>query len=88
MGRIDDSERRGLRQGFDLRNAIDDLIAGREVKIAKHQRVRLLDQVGGQSRAVDKEFMAKLSKETVAVEPVDEHGLKALRKNILTNYCS
>ena len=80
VGRIDDSERESYVKVNDVRNALDDLIAGREVKSSKTNAFGCSVKWAGKSEQV-KQFMAKLAKETVAVEPIDAVGLKALRKN-------
>ena len=80
VGRIDDSERESNVKVHDLRDALDDLVAGRDVKSPKTNAFGCSIKWAGKAEQV-KQFMAKLAKETVAVTPVDAEGLKALRKN-------
>ena len=79
-GRIDDSEREQLVKVRDLRNAIDALLAGREVPVAQTKAFGCSIKWAGKAESV-KRFMAKLAAEPVSVEPADAEALKALRKN-------
>lgn len=80
VGRIDDSEREAYVKVHDLRDALDALIAGQEVKAPKTNAFGCSIKWAGKADSV-KEFMAKLAKEPVEVGTVDAAGLKALRKN-------
>ncbi|HSB13274.1 MAG TPA: redoxin domain-containing protein [Bryobacteraceae bacterium] len=80
VGRIDDSEREQYVKTRDLRNALDALLAGREVPVAQTRAFGCSIKWAGKADSV-KKFMAKLAAEPVSVEPVDAAGLKALRKN-------
>ncbi len=80
VGRIDDSEREEYVKTRDLRNALDALLAGRDVPVAQTHAFGCSIKWAGKADSV-KKFMAKLAAEPVSVEPVDAAGLKALRKN-------
>jgi thiol-disulfide isomerase/thioredoxin len=80
VGRIDDSERESLVKVQDARNAIDALLAGREVPVAKTKTFGCSIKWAGKADSV-KAFMARLAAEPVNVEAADADALKALRKN-------
>lgn len=79
-GRIDDSEREQYVKTDDLRNALDAVLAGRPVEPAQTRAFGCSIKWAGKADSV-KRFMEKLAAEPVTVEPVDEAGLRALRKN-------
>jgi thiol-disulfide isomerase/thioredoxin len=79
-GRIDDSERESLAKVFDARNALDALVAGREVPVAQTKAFGCSIKWAGKAESV-KRFMEKLAAEPVNVELADAAALKALRKN-------
>jgi peroxiredoxin len=80
VGRIDDSERPRYAKTRDLRDAIDAVMAGGEPKVAQTRTFGCSIKWAGKEESV-KRFMEKLAKEPVDVQPVDEAGLAALRKN-------
>lgn len=80
VGRIDDSEREANVAKKDLREALDALIAGTEVKTPKTNAIGCSVKWAGKAEQV-KQFMAKIAKEPVEVSSIDAEGLKALRKN-------
>jgi len=80
FGRIDDNERESLVKVQDARRAIEALLAGREVPVAKTKAFGCSIKWAGKSDTV-KAFMAKLAAEPVNVELADADTLKALRKN-------
>ncbi len=80
VGRIDDSERPDYVTTHDLTDAIDQLLAGKEVTNPKTKVVGCSVKWGGKSAAV-KTYMDKLATLPVTLEQVDAEGLKALRKN-------
>jgi thiol-disulfide isomerase/thioredoxin len=80
VGRIDDSERENLVKVTDARNALDAMLAGREVAVKQTRAFGCSIKWAGKADSV-KEFMAKLAAEPVSVENVDAEGLKSLRKN-------
>ena len=80
VGRIDDSERPEFVKSHDLRNAIDAVLAGREVELKQTKAFGCSIKWAGKEEAV-KKYLEKLAAETVSVEQVDAEGLKALRKN-------
>ena len=80
VGRIDDNEIPGREKVHDLRNAIDDLLAGREVTVKQTKTFGCTIKWAGKLDGV-KNYMAKLAAEPVALTRIDADGLKALRKN-------
>jgi peroxiredoxin len=80
VGRVDDSERESLAKTHELRDAIDAVLAGRPVSVARTKAFGCSIKWAGKAESV-KNFMAQLAAEPVTVEPVDEAALKALRKN-------
>lgn len=80
VGRIDDSERPDLVKSHDLRDAIDAVLAGRE--IAKPTTKVIGCSVKWKDKAGQvEEYMAKVAAEPVSVEPADAKALEALMKN-------
>ena len=79
-GRVDDSERPEFVKTRDLRNAIDALLAGRDVEVERTKSFGCSIKWAGKEEAV-KQHLAKLAAEPVSVEFVDAEGLNALRKN-------
>jgi thiol-disulfide isomerase/thioredoxin len=80
VGRIDDNEREELVKSNDLRNALDDLLAKRPVKVPQTKVFGCSTKWAGKQESV-KKFMEKVAEEPVAVESIDAAGLEALRKN-------
>ena len=78
-GRIDDSEREQYVKVSDLRNALDALLAGRDVEIKQTKSFGCSIKWAGKADSV-KTFMERLASEPVKVDLVDAEGLKALRK--------
>jgi thiol-disulfide isomerase/thioredoxin len=79
-GRIDDSEREQSVKVRDTRNALDALLAGRELAVTRTKVVGCSVKWGGKSEAV-KNYLAKLAAEPVTLTKVDAAGLRELRKN-------
>jgi peroxiredoxin len=80
VGRIDDSERPEFVKSRDLRNALDALLAGRDVDVKQTKAFGCSIKWAGKEGDV-KKHLEKLAAEPVTVEPIDAEGLKALRKN-------
>src|SRR6185295_15441466 len=78
-GRIDDSERPEYVTVHDLRNAIETLLAGREIEVKQTKSFGCSIKWAGKTDSV-KQFMEKLAAEPVTVNLVDAEGLRALRK--------
>jgi peroxiredoxin len=81
QGRIDDVEKpSGTPKSFDTRNAIDALLAGREVPVATTKvfgcSVKWAEKKEWQAKA-----KADWAKETVALNTIDEAGIKDLVQN-------
>jgi thiol-disulfide isomerase/thioredoxin len=79
VGRVDDSEREAGVKRRDLREALDDVLAGKSVELAETKVFGCSIKWGGKQEQV-KTFMQKLANEPVSVELVDAAGLTALRK--------
>jgi peroxiredoxin len=79
-GRIDDSERPQLAKTHELRDAIDAVVAGKEPAVATTKTFGCSIKWAGKEDSV-KQYMDKLAAEPVDVKPVDEAGLRDLRKN-------
>jgi thiol-disulfide isomerase/thioredoxin len=79
-GRIDDSERPEYVKVSDLRNALDAMLAGEEVKVQTTPAFGCSTKWASKEESV-KKFMEKLANEPVSVAAVDEAGLAALAKN-------
>ena len=80
VGRVDDSERPEFVKTHDLRDAIDALLAGREVPVQQTKSFGCSIKWAGKEDAV-KKYMSQLAAEPVTVELVDAQGLNALRNN-------
>jgi peroxiredoxin len=80
VGRIDDNERVEYVKVRDTRNALDALLAGREMEVKQTKSFGCSVKWAGKEDSV-KNYLAKLAAEPVAVEMVDVEGLKVLRKN-------
>ena len=79
-GRIDDSERPEYVKVSDLRNALDALVAGKDVEVKQTPAFGCSTKWASKEDSV-KKYMEKVAAEPVAVSPVDEAGLAALCKN-------
>ena len=79
-GRVDDSERPEFVRTHDLRDAIDALLAGREVAVRQTKAFGCSIKWAGKEEAV-KSYLDKLAAEPVNIALVDAQGLKALRSN-------
>ena len=80
VGAIDDSERIQHVTKYYLRDAIDALLAGKELAVTKTKVVGCSVKWAGKADAV-KTYMERLAAEPVALSPADASALKALRKN-------
>lgn len=80
VGRIDDSERPDKAKTRDLRDAIDAVLAGRAPAVTQTRVFGCSVKWKGKEDSV-KQYMAKLAAEPVDVRPVNEAGLRDLRKN-------
>ncbi|HLY11682.1 MAG TPA: redoxin family protein [Planctomycetota bacterium] len=79
-GRIDDSERPEYVKVHDLRNALDALIAGKEVPVKTTPAFGCSTKWASKEESV-KKYMEKVASEPVSVTTIDEVGLAALAKN-------
>jgi len=79
-GRIDDNASETLAKTQDARNAIDALLAGRPVAVARTTPVGCPVASSSQSSARQQE-LSKIEAEPVALEMVGEEKLRALRGN-------
>lgn len=80
VGRIDDSERPEYVKVSDLRNALDAMLAGKDVEVKQTPAFGCSTKWASKEDSV-KKFMEKLAAEPVTVTPVDEAGLAALGRN-------
>jgi thiol-disulfide isomerase/thioredoxin len=80
VGRIDDSERPQFVRTHDLRDALDALLAGKEVAVKQTKVFGCSIKWAAKSETV-KSYLDKLAAEPVGVERVDADGLKELRRN-------
>lgn len=79
-GRIDDSERPEYVKVHDLRNALDAMLAGRDVEVKTTPAFGCSTKWASKEESV-KKYMERVAAEPVSVAPIDEAGLSALRKN-------
>ena len=79
-GRIDDAEREELVKSRDTRNALEALLAGREVAV-KQTRVFGCSTKWAYKADSKKQWLEKVAKEPVTLEPADAAALRALREN-------
>jgi thiol-disulfide isomerase/thioredoxin len=79
-GRIDDSERPEYVKVQDLRNALDAMLAGREVEVKTTPAFGCSTKWASKEDSV-KKYMEKVASEPVSVTTIDEAGLAALAKN-------
>jgi len=79
-GRIDDNEREEYAKVPDMRNALDALLAGKEVEVKQTKAMGCSTKWMAKEETV-KAYNAKLAAEPVTLEPADEEVLKGLRKN-------
>jgi thiol-disulfide isomerase/thioredoxin len=79
-GRIDDSEREQFVRVQDVRNVLDALLADKEPPVTQTKvfgcSTKWASKAGGLSN-----YWARIKAEPVAVEPVNEDGLRSLRMN-------
>ncbi len=77
-GRIDDSEREEWATHFETRDALEALLAGREVAV-KQTKVFGCSLKWKEKSDYNHQWMEKVKKEPVALTPADAGALKALR---------
>ncbi|HYG74225.1 MAG TPA: redoxin family protein [Planctomycetota bacterium] len=79
VGRIDDNEREEHMKVQDLRNALEEMLAGKTVSVAQTKATGCSTKWADKEASV-KQWMAKVAAEPVTLDPIDEAGLKELRK--------
>lgn len=79
-GRIDDSERPEYVKVQDLRNALDAMVAGKEVEVKTTPAFGCSTKWASKEDSV-KKYLEKVAAEPVSVTTIDEAGLAALAKN-------
>jgi peroxiredoxin len=84
VGRIDDSERLKFVRVSDVRNALDALLAGKEVAV-KENRVFGCSVKWSSKGEEMKKYWAKLDAEPITIEPIDAEGMRRLRMNTGVN---
>jgi len=80
VGRIDDSEKPERVKSRDTRNAIEALLAGKEVPVQKTRTFGCSIKWSDKRDSVKKAF-ENWAKETVSVEMIDARGIRRLVKN-------
>jgi len=80
LGHIDDNERESLVKSRDLRNALDALLAGRDLPAPQTRAFGCSIKWSDKVDSV-KKFMDKLAAEPVTLELAGADALRALRKN-------
>jgi len=80
VGRIDDSEKPKLVKSHDTRNAIDSLLADKEVPVQKTRTFGCSIKWSDKRDSVQKAF-ENWAKESVSVEMIDAEGIKKLVNN-------
>lgn len=83
-GRIDDADIKEPKS-HDARNAIEDLLAGRDLRVAK-TRVFGCSTKWSDKREAARESLKKWNAEPVELKEIDEAGLKTLAANKTENY--
>ncbi|MBI2946938.1 MAG: redoxin domain-containing protein [Verrucomicrobia bacterium] len=79
-GRIDDSEREKFVRVRDVRNALDALLAGREVEVKQTRVFGCSVKWSNKGEGVEA-YWKKIAAEPVTVESVNAEGLRAIRIN-------
>jgi len=80
VGRVDDSEKLDRVKSHDTRNAIEALLAGKEVSVQTTPTFGCSIKWSDKRGSVKKAFEA-WAKEAVTIEPVDPNGVKEIVKN-------
>jgi len=80
LGRIDDSEREGLVKVHDARDALEAMLAGREIKVPKTNTFGCSIKWPGKEETVQR-HLAALATEPVTVTLADAQALSKLRQN-------
>jgi len=80
VGRVDDNERESLVKTRDLRNALDALLAGRDVPVTQTRAFGCSIKWSDKVDSV-KTFMEKVAAEPVTIELAGADDLRALRRN-------
>ncbi len=80
LGRIDDADREERVRSHDTRNALDALLAGREVPVAR-TRAFGCSTKWSDKRAIVEATMKKLAAQPVILEPVDKQAIQAIIEN-------
>jgi thiol-disulfide isomerase/thioredoxin len=81
VGRIDDSERERFVKRRDLREAIDAVLAGKEVPAPAVTKSFGCSVKWSDKEASTREYWARLAQEPITVETVDAAALRQLRMN-------
>jgi thiol-disulfide isomerase/thioredoxin len=79
-GRIDDSEHPEHVKVSDLRNALDAVLAGKEIEVPMTKTFGCSTKWASKEESV-KKFMEKVAAEPITLETVDDAGIAALRRN-------
>ena len=84
VGRIDDSERIKFMRVQDVRNALDAMLAGKEVAVKENKAFGC--SVKWSSKGEDmKKYWEKINAEPITIQPIDAEGMRKLRMNNASN---
>ena len=84
VGRIDDSERIKFMRVQDVRNALDAMLAGKEVTVKENKAFGC--SVKWTSKGEDmKKYWEKINAEPITIQPIDAEGMRKLRMNNASN---
>ncbi len=84
VGRIDDSERIKFMRVRDVRNALEAMLAGKEVAVKENKAFGCSVKWSSKGEEM-KKYWAKIDAESVTIQPVDAEGLRKLRMNNASN---
>jgi peroxiredoxin len=84
VGRIDDSERIKFVRVHDVRNALDAMLASKEVAVKENRAFGC--SVKWASKGEDmRKYWDKINAEPITIQPVDAEGMRKLRMNNASN---
>ncbi len=84
VGRIDDSERIKFMRVQDVRNALEAMLAGKEVALKENKAFGCSVKWSSKGEEM-KKYWAKIEAEPITIQPVDAEGMRKLRMNNASN---
>ncbi len=84
VGRIDDSERIKFMRVQDVRNALEAMLAGKEVAVKENKAFGCSVKWSSKGEEM-KKYWAKIDTEPITIQPVDAEGMRKLRMNNASN---